>query len=77
VATDVGGVRELVGDAGFLVPARDSQALAGAMLAAMKKSEEGRRELGAAARARIAANFTMDARVDDWERLYHVVLERD
>jgi len=77
VATDVGGVRELVGDAGFLVPARDSQALAGAMLAAMKKSEEGRRELGAAARARIEANFTMDARVDDWERLYHVVLERD
>ena len=77
VATDVGGVRELVSDAGLLVPARDSQALAAAMLAVMRKSEEDRRGLGAAARARIEANFTMDARVDDWERLYHVVLERD
>ena len=31
VATDVGGVRELVGDAGVIVPAKDSEALASAM----------------------------------------------
>ena len=36
VATDVGGVRELVGDAGVIVPAKDPEALAKAMLALMR-----------------------------------------
>ena len=38
VATDVGGVRELLGDAGVLAPAKDPSALARAMLEGMRRS---------------------------------------
>ena len=40
VVTDVGGVRELVGDAGAVVPAKNSRALANAMLETMQQSRE-------------------------------------
>ncbi len=53
VATDVGGVRELVGDAGVLVSAKDSRALADAMIALMEMPADDRRKLGEAARVRI------------------------
>jgi glycosyltransferase involved in cell wall biosynthesis len=74
VATDVGGVRELVGDAGVLVPAKDAAALGGAMLAVMHKSQEERAEMGRAARLRILEDFSMDAKAKEWEALYCSVL---
>jgi glycosyltransferase involved in cell wall biosynthesis len=74
VATDVGGVRELVGEAGILVSARDPHALAGAMLEVMRQSPENRAALGRAARRRILAHFAMDAKADAWEALYQSVL---
>jgi glycosyltransferase involved in cell wall biosynthesis len=74
VATDVGGVRELVGDAGMIVPAGNSDALAEAMLGLMAKSAEERHELGSVARSRIATQFSMDARADEWQDLYRDVL---
>ena len=61
VATDVGGVRELVGDAGVIVPAKDSEALAEAMLATMRESREALTARGRAARQRIVDHFSMDA----------------
>jgi len=70
VATDVGGVRELVGDAGVLVPPRDSEALAAAMLDLMRRNVVDRRRMGREARARIATDFSMDAQADRWEALY-------
>jgi glycosyltransferase involved in cell wall biosynthesis len=76
VATDVGGVRELAGDTRMIVPARDSEALADAMLGLMDKSAEERRELGRAARLRIATQFSMTSRVDEWELLYRSVMVR-
>jgi len=76
VATDVGGVRELAGDTRMIVPARDSEALADAMLDLMDKSAEERRELGRAARLRIATQFSMTSRVDEWELLYRSVMVR-
>jgi glycosyltransferase involved in cell wall biosynthesis len=75
VATDVGGVRELVGDAGVTVPPKNSNALASAMLTMMQRSKEARSALGSAARARIQNNFSMDARADDWEALYRTILK--
>ena len=69
-ATDVGGVRELVGGVGMIVPAKDSNALAEAMIGIMQRSVEERRRLGRAARARIESLFSMDARADEWEALY-------
>jgi glycosyltransferase involved in cell wall biosynthesis len=74
VATDVGGVRELVGDAGVLVPASDSEALANAMASLMERSAEDRRRLGRAARNRIESQFSMNARADEWDDLYQDVL---
>jgi glycosyltransferase involved in cell wall biosynthesis len=75
-ATDVGGVRELVGDAGMIVPAKDSGALAAAMLSIMHTPAEDRRTLGRAARARIQSQFSMDSRVNEWEALYTAMLKR-
>jgi glycosyltransferase involved in cell wall biosynthesis len=75
VATDVGGVRELMGDAGVLVPPRDWDALAAAMVEMMRRSREDRQTLGYAARARIQARFSMDTRADEWDVFYHSVVE--
>ncbi len=69
-ATDVGGVRELVGDAGAVVPAKDARALADAMLAVMQQGTEERATAGRAARERILCNFSIDAAADWWEMLY-------
>jgi glycosyltransferase involved in cell wall biosynthesis len=74
VATDVGGVRELVGDAGVLVPAKNSERLAEAMIAIMDQSPESRRAMGHAARERILAQFSFDARVNEWESLYRSLI---
>ncbi|MGH9605191.1 MAG: glycosyltransferase [Terracidiphilus sp.] len=75
VATDVGGVRELVGDAGAVVAPRDSEALALAMIALMERPAEARGELGRAARRRIAEHFNFEARADAWEALYRSLVE--
>lgn len=64
VATDVGGVPEVVGEAGLLVPAADARALAGAIRRLADDPAE-RRRLGELACARAHASFdgrTMAAR---------------
>lgn len=70
VGTDVGGMRELVGDTGILVPARDAYALADAMLRVMQTSSEERRAMGMLGRQRICEEFDMDAKADEWLALY-------
>jgi glycosyltransferase involved in cell wall biosynthesis len=72
VATDVGGVRELVGEAGVLVPAGDPAALGKAMLQCMERSPEDRVALGRAARGRIATYFAINSKADAWDDLYRV-----
>lgn len=74
VATDVGGVRELVGEAGLVVPAKDSEALATAMLNVMQRSADERTAMGRAGRERILKNFNMDAKAEEWEALYRSVV---
>ncbi len=74
VATDVGGVRELAGETGAIVPARDSNALAAAMLGIMSQPEEERAAMGRTARERICAKFSIDAKVDEWEALYRSIV---
>lgn len=70
VATDVGGVRELVGDTGYSIPAKNADALAEAMLAAMRLPKEERLRRCHAGRERIQCGFTLAARANDWEALY-------
>jgi glycosyltransferase involved in cell wall biosynthesis len=76
VATDVGGVRELMGETGFIVPAKSPEELAEAMLKMMRKTDEERHRLGLVARTRIVAHFSMDAKANEWEALYRAVLEK-
>jgi glycosyltransferase involved in cell wall biosynthesis len=77
VATDVGGVRELVGDAGTIVPHKKPDVLAQAMLDTMHNTPEARRSLGRSARERIESQFSMGAKADEWETLYQHVLENN
>jgi glycosyltransferase involved in cell wall biosynthesis len=76
VATDVGGVRELVGEAGTMVPAQSPEGLSQAMLETMQRPAEERRALGQRARERIEKNFGMDAKADEWETLYEAILKQ-
>jgi glycosyltransferase involved in cell wall biosynthesis len=69
VATDVGGVGELLGGdgaAGKLVPAGDASALAGA-IAGLLADPARRAELGVTARRRIETQFSLGRMVDGYE----------
>jgi glycosyltransferase involved in cell wall biosynthesis len=61
VVTDVGDSAWIVGDTGLVVPAGDPGALARAMAVMAERSPAERAALGARARARIAADFGVDA----------------
>jgi glycosyltransferase involved in cell wall biosynthesis len=74
VATDVGGVRELVGDAGLIVPPKDSQALAEAMLKAMSMQEMERKTMQRDARRRIQMHYSMPVKAEEWEQFYRETL---
>jgi glycosyltransferase involved in cell wall biosynthesis len=76
VATDVGGVRELVGAAGTLAPPHSADQLAEAMLGVARLCGETRAAQGRAARERIEQHFALDARAGEWEALYWDVFRR-
>lgn len=73
VATRVGGVPELVEEekSGFLVPPRDSEALARAMVRLMELSPEERIRMGEHGRKYIEENYSLERVVDLWESLYN------
>ena len=75
VATDAGGARELVGDAGIIVRTGDAHALAAAMLDVMQRPAETRQALGRSARTRIESRFNIEVRADEWEVMYRSILE--
>ena len=76
VATDVGGVRDLVldGKTGYLVLPGDMNGFAHAILK-MASSRERARELGAAGRERVRNEFSISSTVLGYERLYKQILE--
>lgn len=69
VCTNVGGVSEAVGDAGFIVPPRNHEAVAKACLRLLG-DEPLRRRLGRAARQRVLDNFTVQQWNDAYRDLY-------
>jgi glycosyltransferase involved in cell wall biosynthesis len=70
VATDSGGVREVLGSSGFLVPSRDPAALAQAILSACSLSSQAATEMGRAARQRVVDTYSFDRSVEKWLELY-------
>lgn len=74
VATDVGGVREAVGDTGLVVPPRAPEALGGA-LADLLLDRERRRVLGLRARNRVSSQFTLARQLLGYECLYRALVE--
>jgi glycosyltransferase involved in cell wall biosynthesis len=73
VATRVGGVPELVGEAGSLVPPRDPDALAAALLALLRDPEL-RAELGRNGRARVEERFSIERMIAAYRTLYAAVI---
>jgi len=71
IVTDTGGNKELVenGKTGLLVPTRDPQALANAILACIKQPEWAR-EMGQHAQEMIQKRFSLERMVHDYETLY-------
>ncbi|MGW7417245.1 GT4 family glycosyltransferase PelF [Streptomyces sp. NPDC054863] len=69
VSTDVGGVREAVGDAGLVVPPRDPSAMAAAALELLRDPQR-RAGMGEAARLRVVEQFTLRQTVDTFRALY-------
>ena len=70
VATDCGGVREVVGDSGYLVKPKDAKALAQALQTALQLPADESTSLGRVARQRVIDNFSLAAAVDKWLKLY-------
>lgn len=70
VATDCGGVREVLDGTGYLVPARDPGALADALARAMRLSAAERAAMGRAAREKVLKNHSLDRVVSNWSALY-------
>ena len=73
VATDVGDVREIIGDTGIVVPPRDPAALCAgwARLAGMGQAE--RHKLGLRARQRIVERYSLASMADQYASLYSEV----
>jgi glycosyltransferase involved in cell wall biosynthesis len=69
VSTDVGGVREAVGDTGLVVPPRDPAMMAAAALELL--GDPGRRHrMGEAARLRVVEQFTLRQTVNTFRSIY-------
>jgi glycosyltransferase involved in cell wall biosynthesis len=78
VATMVGGNPEVVRneETGFLVPARDPEALGLAMLRLMGLSEAQRRAMGERGREHVRTHYGLNRVAERWERLYWEVVAR-
>lgn len=70
VATDCGGVREVVGDAGFLVPPRDSNALKEGIENALVLSPGEKERLKQEARERVVEYFSLETTAQRYLEVY-------
>ncbi len=77
VATAVGAVPEMAadGETGFVVPAGDHAALAGAMARVMGLAPDERRAMGEAGRRVVRERHSVESVIDRWEELFGRLLE--
>jgi glycosyltransferase involved in cell wall biosynthesis len=78
VTTRVGGNAEAVrdGETGFLVPPREHEALASAMLRLMNLDVADRRRMGARGREHVRLRYGLARVVEQWEEVYRAALAR-
>lgn len=70
VATDCGGVREFLGDAGLTVPVQDASSLARALSTALHLDDDARRRKEEAVLARVRSMYSEEMAVERWLRIY-------
>jgi len=70
VVTDVGDSAAILGDGGIVVGPGDAAAIAEAWACLLALSPDERRAMGAKARARVAASWSLDAVVKSYEDFY-------
>ena len=70
VVTDAGDSAHIVGGAGVVVPTRNPAAMSGAIMRLLTMDPPARAALGREARARIAANYSLDRMATRYEALY-------
>lgn len=70
VATDCGGVSEVVGSNGFLLEPQNSPLLADSLNNALNLNELEQSEIGVAARQRVVDFYSLDANIDAYLELY-------
>ncbi|MGL5667358.1 MAG: glycosyltransferase [Shewanella sp.] len=70
VATDCGGVKEVLDDCGILVLSKNSSALALGLVQGLSFSPEVAKERGQLARARVVQKYSLEAVSDKWLQLY-------
>lgn len=73
VTTDVGDAGAIVGECGIVVPPRDPQALAEGIMKVLSMPAHERAELRRRGRERISGEYSIDAIVSRYERLYDSV----
>jgi glycosyltransferase involved in cell wall biosynthesis len=79
VATRVGGNQEVVldGETGFLVPARDPEALALGMARLMTLSQAQRRSMGERGHEHVRANYGLSRVAERWEGVYREAMAKN
>jgi glycosyltransferase involved in cell wall biosynthesis len=70
IATDCGGVKEVLGDERFLVPVADSNALSDKMLEITQLTDAERTQIGYYNRQRILKEYSLNTMVDQWLKIY-------
>ena len=70
VATDIGDSAFVIGDAGALVPPKDADALAGALLRMLRMPDDERRALGKTARERVMHSFSLTSAISSFEQIF-------
>jgi glycosyltransferase involved in cell wall biosynthesis len=69
-ATDVGDSAEIIAETGVLVPSDDATGLAAGWAKLIEMGDDSRERMGAAARERIVANFSLQKMASAYEQLY-------
>ena len=75
IATDLGATTDIVGDAGFVVPAGDAAALAPAIERILMLPLVERRSLGAHGRLRVSSRYCQSKTTTDYESLWRTLGE--